>query len=121
MQIPYENPSLDSDKNCLVSTNANHKFQNKISSKIIYSNFINKEKSRILSRKRPLYDSFDDDESDNQNEDNSNILLSTSPIIFFLDIFLFISCFYTLFNIPLLMAKSDCFCTDDNKINKILI
>ena len=105
----------------MLLSDANQKFQNKVSSKSIYSNFAKIEKSRILSRIKPLYNSFDDNESDKENEDNSNILLPSSPIIFFLDIFLFTSSFYTLFDIPLLMAKEDCFCSDGNKINKILL
>ena len=121
LQIPYEKSNADSEKNFLVLADTNHKFKNKISSKTIYSNFIIKEKSRILNRIKPLYDSFDDDESDKENEDNSNILLPSSPIIFFLDISIFISSFYTLFYIPLLMAKADCFCSDENKTNKILL
>ena len=121
LQAPKEKSSADSDKNFLLLSDARQKFQNKISSKSIYSTLAIKEKSRILSRIKPLYDSFDDDESDKENEDNSHVLLPYSPIIFFLDIFLFISCFYTLFNIPLLMAKADCFCIDENIANKILL
>jgi len=121
LHVPNEKSSVDSDKNFLLLSKANQKFQNKVSSKSLYSNFGKIEKSRILSRIKPLYDSFDDDESDKENEDNLNILLPSSPIIFFLDIFLFISSFYALFNIPLLMAKEDCFCNEGNKINKILL
>jgi len=117
----HENTSVDSDKNALLLIEAKNKFQNKVSSKSIYSNFIIKEKSRALSRIKPLYDSFDDDESDKENEENSSVLLPSSPIIFFLDIFLFISIFYILFNIPLLMAKADCFCSEESKSNKLLL
>ena len=105
----------------ILLSDARQKFLNKVSSKSVYSTFVIKEKSRNLSRIKPLYDSCDDDESDKENEDNSNVLLPYSPIIFFLDIFLFISCFYTLFNIPLLMAKADCFCFDEKITNKILL
>ena len=121
LQVPKEKSSVDSDKNFLLLSDANQKFKNKVSTKNIYSNFAIKEKSRNLSRIRPLYDSFDDDESDKEDEDNSSVILPYSPIIYFLDIFLFISSFYTLFNIPLLMAKADCFCSDESKTNKILL
>ena len=121
MQIPYEKSTIDSEKKILILSDVNHQFQNKISSKSLNSNFVIKEKSRILSRVKPLYDSLDDDESDQEEENYSNILLPSSPVIFALDIFLFLSSFYTLFYIPLRMAKADCFCSEENKINKALL
>ena len=122
LQASHEKASVDySDKNLLPLNNSNQKFQNKGSSKSINLNIVIKEKSRILSRIKQLYDSFDDDESDKEDENNSNLLLPSSPIIFFLDIFLFISSFYSLFYIPLRMAKADCFCSDEHRVNKILL
>ena len=121
LQIPYEKSTLDSEKKYLALSDINRQFQNKLSSKSINSIFVIKEKVRILSRVKPLYDSFDDDESDKEDEDNSNVLLPSSPIIFALDAFLFISSFYIIFYIPLRMVKADCFCTDEHKIHKALL
>jgi len=42
-----------------------------------------KEKARNISRIKPLYDLFDNDESDKDDEYSSNALLPSSPIIFF--------------------------------------
>ena len=122
LQVSHERTSVDySDKNLLPLNNSNQKFHNKGSSKSINLNIVIKEKSRILSRIKQLYDSFDDDESDKEDENNSSLFLPSSPIIFFLDIFLFISSFYSLFYIPLRMAKADCFCSDEHRVNKILL
>ena len=121
LQFPKEKSIEDSDKIFLTLKDANQKFQNKASSKSINMNFILKEKSRILRRIKPVYDSFDDDESDKEDEINSSILLPSSPIIFLLDIFLFVSSFYSSFYIPLKMAKEDCFCSDEHRVNKILL
>jgi len=121
LQFPKEKSIEDSDKIFLTLKDANQKFQNKASSKSINMNFILKEKSRILRRIKPVYDSFDDDESDKEDEINTSILLPSSPIIFLLDIFLFVSSFYSLFYIPLKMAKEDCFCSDEHRVNKILL
>ena len=121
MQIPYEKSALDSEKKNLTLTDVNRQFQNKLSSKSVKSKFVIKEKTRILSRIKPLYDSCDDDESNKEDEDNSNVLLPSSPIIFVLDAFLSISSFYILFYIPIRMAKADCFCTEEHIINKALL
>jgi len=121
LQIPYEKSALDSEKKNLTLTDVNRQFQNKLSSKSVKSKFVIKEKTRILSRIKPLYDSCDDDESNKEDEDNSNVLLPSSPIIFVLDAFLSISSFYILFYIPIRMAKADCFCTEEHIINKALL
>ena len=118
--------SLDFDKNHLKLTELNRnslnlRFSKKVSTQSINLNFLIKEKARNISRIKPLYDSFDDDESDKDDEYSSNALLPSSPIIFFLDIFIFMSSLYTLFYIPLRMAQADCFCTDESKFNKIIL
>ena len=89
MKIPYETSAVDSEKKYLVLSDVNRQFQNKLSSKSLNSNFVAKEASRVLNRIKPLYDSFDDDESGKDEENYSNIFLPSSPIIFLLDIFLF--------------------------------
>ena len=121
LQAPKEISTVDSEKKYLVLTDVNLQFQNKLSSKSLNSNFVVKEKSRMLSKMKPLYDSYDDDESDKEEENYSNILLPSSPIIFALDIFLFLSTFYILFYIPLRMARANCFCSDESKTNKALL
>jgi len=121
MKIPYETSAVDTEKKYLVLSDVNRQFQNKLSSKSLNSNFIAKETSRVLNRIKPLYDSFDDDESGKEEENYSNIFLPSSPIIFLLDIFLFLSSYYTLFYIPLRMAKANCFCSDESISNKGLL
>ena len=89
--------------------------------KISNYSVILKEKSRNLFRTNPLYDSFDDEESDKDEKYNENIILPTSRIILFLDLFLFFFSIYCLFYIPLTMAKSNCFCAKEKKINIFLL
>ena len=81
-----------------------------------------KERNRILNRIKPLYDSFDDDESDKDEEENVvGVFAPNSIIIFFFDFFLFITSVYCLFYIPLKMAKDECFCSEENKFNKVIM
>ena len=79
------------------------------------------EKSRNLFRTNNLYDSFDDDESDKDDEYNGECILPSSYYILILDLLLFSSTLYSSFYLPLRMAKSDCFCIDENYINKIIL
>jgi len=118
--------SMDLDKNHLKLSELNRnsmnlRFSKKSSAQSINLNFLVKEKARNISRVKPLYDSFDDDESDKDDEYSTNALLPSSPIIFFLDIFIFMSSLYTLFYIPLRMARANCFCTDEKRFNKIVL
>ena len=126
LPIHNDKSSFELEKNHLKFNEANHnslnlRFLKRVSTQSINLNVLAKEKARNLSRIKPLYDSFDDDESDKDEEYDSNALLPSSPIIFFLDIFIFMSSLYTLLYIPLRMARADCFCTDENKFNKILL
>ena len=105
----------------MVLTDVNRRFQNKLTLKSLNFNFVVKEKSRMLSRIKPLYDSFDYVESKKEEENYSNILLPSSLVIFELDIFLFLFSFYALFYISLRKAKANCFCNDERNINKALI
>ena len=80
-----------------------------------------KEKCRFLRRSRPLYDSFDENESDKEEKNEGSCILPSNYFIYFLDSFLFLSTIYSLFYIPLTMARSDYFCGQENIINIILL
>ena len=79
------------------------------------------DKMRIFQRINKVYDSFDDDESEKDNDFHGNIILPNSNIIIILYLLLTLSCFYCLFYIPLRMAKTICFCNEEYLINKILL
>ena len=79
------------------------------------------EKARNLFRTNLIYDSFDDDESDKDEDSNGFSILPNSYYILILDFLLFISTLYNSFYLPLRMAKYDCFCIEEKKINKILL
>ena len=84
---------------------------------------IKEEKNRYLSRIKNLYDSFDDDESESERDDNSkgSCILPNYYIVLITDFLLFVCSLYSLFYIPLRMAKSDCFCGNENIINVLLL
>ncbi len=74
-----------------------------------------KDKIRNIKRIRQVYDSFDDDESEKENNDfQGSTISSKSNIIIVFDLLLFLSSAYYLFYIPLRMAKFDCFCNDEH-------
>ena len=79
------------------------------------------EKYRYLSRIKNLYDSFDDDESERDDNDEGSCILPTDYIVLITDFLLFVCSVYSLFYIPLRMAKSDCFCGNENIINVLLL
>ena len=94
----------------------------KKSTKSVLTNNENKEeKNRYLSRMKPLYDSLDDDESERDESNNGRCIHPYSYIVFIVDFFLFICCVYSLFYIPLKMAKNDCFCGNENIFNIFLL
>ena len=79
------------------------------------------DKFRNIKRTKNLYDSFDDDESEKDDDFHGNIISPKSNIIFFFDFFMVLSSIYCLFYIPLRLAKFNCFCNKENKINSILL
>ena len=80
------------------------------------------EKTRNLHRINNLYDSFDDDESDKEKEKSGNALLPNSLIILIMDPLIFLSTIFCAFYIPLRMAKTECFCLEEeNIINKSIL
>ena len=82
----------------------------------------NKDKGRAIYRIKPLYDSFDDDESEKEEQnDGDTIIQPKTQIIFFFDLFVFLSSVYCLFYIPLRMALADCFCGNESKNNIIIL
>ena len=94
----------------------------KKSTKSLNTNYdIKEEKNRYLSRIKNLYDSFDDDESERDDNDEGSCILPTDYIVLITDFLLFICSLYSLFYIPLRMAKSDCFCGNENIINILLL
>jgi hypothetical protein len=112
------------------------KFKNEINKKIFNLTDINKkiqfkdlkisivdkkDRSRHLMRSKPLYDSFDDDESEKDDDFHGNIISPKSNFILFFDFFLFLSIIYCLFYIPLRMARSRCFCNEENFTHKLLL
>jgi len=80
-----------------------------------------KDRARHIMRSKPLYDSFDDDESEKDDDFHGNIISPTSNFILFFDFFLFLSIIYCLFYIPLRMARSECFCNEEPFIHKLLL
>ena len=104
-----------------IKKNFKKKKKVKKSTKIVKTNIDFNEKFRLLNRIKPLYDSFDDDESDKDKDFEGNPILPTNYIIFFLDLFLLLTTIYCLFYIPLRLAKSDCFCSPETIMNKILL
>ena len=116
---------IDKGKLDLTDINLSRKYKKykKPSRSISTNNEIKeKERARNIYRIKPLYDSFDDDESDKDEERNEGgSLHPNSSIIFFLDFFLFLSSIYCLFYLPLRMARDNCFCGEDSKFNKIIL
>ena len=94
-----------------------------------YNNYNNKKLSiikkinriRNLKRAKPLYDSFDDDETEKDDEFSEKIISPESKFIIVFDLFLLLSCIYSLFYIPLRMARSECFCIQENRLNISLL
>ena len=126
LNFSIDKSSLDQTDSKISPFNAikkNFKKKKKVkkSTKIVKTNIEFNEKFRLLNRIKPLYDSFDDDESDKDKDFEGNPILPTNYIIFFLDLFLLLTTIYCLFYIPLRLAKSDCFCSPETIMNKILL
>ena len=79
------------------------------------------ERLRNIKRAKPLYDSIDSDESERDNEFHGNIISPESVSLLFFDLFMFLSCIYSLFYIPLRLARTKCFCIEESKTNEILL
>ena len=120
----------------IIGNNNSNKFKNEINKHIFNLTDINKkvqikemkssvidrkDRARHLMRSKPLYDSFDDDESEKDDDFHGNIISPTSSFILFFDFFLFLSIIYCLFYIPLRMARSECFCNEEHFIHKLLL
>ena len=94
----------------------------KVQIKEIKSSILDKkDRARHIMRSKPLYDSFDDDESEKDDDFHGNIISPTSNFILCFDFFLFLSIIYCLFYIPLRMARSKCFCNEEHFIHKLLL
>ena len=78
-----------------------------------------KEKYRILTRKRYVYDSFDDEE-DNDEEISFNFIYPESKIILFLDFLDVIFNLYNLIFIPLYLGLNDIYFVNQSSLFKYL-
>ena len=56
----------------------------------IITNYVKKEKNRVLIRTRPLYDSFDDDESGKEEDNQGHSIHPSNYYIFLLNLLLFL-------------------------------
>ena len=107
--------------NMKISDNKNN-MKKKISGKNLVSEKTPMEKLRNLYKVQKIYDSFDDDESDkDDNEYDGGCLLPNSNYILVLDLLVFLSILYNSFYLPIRMAKYDCFCYDENIIHTIIL
>ena len=88
---------------------------------IFSSKMTRNDKIRNIKRTKNLYDSFDDDESEKDDDFHGNIISPKSNIIFFFDFFMVLSSIYCLIYLPLRIAKFDCFCNKENNINSFLL
>ena len=88
---------------------------------IFSSKMTRNDKIRNIKRIKNLYDSFDDDESEKDDDFHGNIISPKSNIIFFFDFFMVLSSIYCLIYLPLRIAKFDCFCNKENNINSFLL
>ena len=68
------------------------------------------EKCRVLSHKPMIYDSLDDEEFEDEEEINNIYLEPNSTLNIIIDTILFIVTIYSLFEIPLYLAKNLNFC-----------
>ena len=109
-KIKINNSFLNKDKNNNFLNSSDYNILNKI--------IIKKDKIRNIRRIKQLYDSFDDDESEKDNDDFHGYIISPkSSVILFFDLFIFLSSIYYLIYIPLRMAKINCFCSNENEIH----
>ena len=76
----------------------------------------NSENFRILELKQLIYDSMDDDESEEDNDFEGIYISPESKFIFIFDLFLLLSFLFVSISTPFLIANSKCFC-----INKSII
>ena len=93
--------------------------RNKLSISIInnknnITNIIEKDKYRFLEIKKQIYDSFGDNESEEETEEEGTVIYPNSFFIFILDSLIFIfTLFYSIY-VPFIIADEVCFCNINN-------
>lgn len=95
-----------------------NKISGKISKKSIKDEYLNKifeEKYRKMKKIKALYDSMDDNESD-EDLNEGNVLDPEKKFILFFDLFIIIFYLYTFLLGTIDLAKTKCFCSIENKI-----
>ena len=106
------------NKNILDKQEVKEKISGKISKKSIKDENYNKnleEKYRKMMKIKVLYDSMDDNESD-EDLNEGNVLNPEKKFILFFDLFIIIFYLYTFLFITLDLAKTKCFCSIENEI-----
>ena len=89
--------------------NTNTKIEKDLASKLIF-------KYRKISRIKNLYDSNDDDETEEENKEDEYIINPESKIIFIFDFLILVFFFYN-FNVSTInLCKEKCFCSHNEKI-----
>ena len=81
----------------------------------------NEKKHRKIKITTNLYDSFEDNEESNEDDEDDGFSLyisSDSIFIFIFDLLLMICSFYSIFFIPIDLAKKKLFCEKENKLSK---
>ena len=74
------------------------------------------DKFRFLCHRNIILDSFDEDESDEDNDLEGNFINPESNFIFIFDFFIALSTIYSLIIFPYELMKSYCICDEDNNI-----
>ena len=78
------------------------------------------DKNRFFEKKKQVYDSFGDNESEEDPEMEGKIIYPDSYFIFVLDGILLIATLNYCFHIPLKLAKNICFCSNINEYSNII-
>ena len=120
VKLPTNDTEIKTDsnnKNNLDKQEIKNKNSGKISKKKIKENNLNKileEKYRQLKKIKLVYDSMDDNESD-EDLNEGNVLDPEKNFILFFDLFIIIFYLYTFLFITLDLAKTKCFCPIEKK------
>ena len=80
----------------------------------------NNEKYRVLQKIKNIFDSMDEDEIINDLNEGNIIFEIDGNFIFIFDSLILFSSLFSFFYIPISIAKSDCFCMNENYYVQIL-
>ena len=81
----------------------------------------NLDKDRNIVKKRPLYDSLDEEELPGDDDSEGFFINPEGRFIFILDTIVLVSSFYCFLFIPLQIAFSKCFCIEEGIFRKIIL